>query len=192
MEISDIRKKTGLTQKAFAEEYHLPLQTLKQWESSPESTSHRTCPDYIVYYLEKLTEQNTQRHSPTHINMTWEAARHKKYLFPLIYATGLFDSRRVHPLKQKQAVAVAELLDGIAEVESAYIFGSAVSVRCHSGSDVDIAVRISPTNDSLFLRARISEDIQLITDWTADIIWLNDEEEGTQLYNNITEGVSIK
>lgn len=58
MEIRDMRKRTGMTQRAFAEKYHIPLQTLKQWESRPESTSYRKAPDYVVHMLERQIEQD--------------------------------------------------------------------------------------------------------------------------------------
>ena len=58
MEIRDMRKRTGLTQSVFAEKYHIPVQTLKQWESRPESTSYRKAPDYVVHMLERLIEQD--------------------------------------------------------------------------------------------------------------------------------------
>jgi len=58
MEIRDMRRKAGLTQKAMSELYHIPLQTLKQWESSPESSSYRKPPEYVVYMLERLLAQD--------------------------------------------------------------------------------------------------------------------------------------
>ena len=58
MEIRDMRKRTGMTQRAFAEKYHVPLQTLKQWESRPESTSYRKAPEYVSHMFERLIEQD--------------------------------------------------------------------------------------------------------------------------------------
>jgi Fic family protein len=55
MTIKGIRKYTGLTQKDFAAQYHIPLQTLKQWESEPGSSSYRRPPDYVIYMLGRLT-----------------------------------------------------------------------------------------------------------------------------------------
>jgi len=55
MLIKDIRLSTGMTQRSFADTYHIPLQTLKQWESDPESSAYRTPPVYVVYMLERLT-----------------------------------------------------------------------------------------------------------------------------------------
>ena len=56
MKIKKIRKNAGLTQKKFAETYHIPLQTLKQWESNPMSSSHRKPPGYILYMLDRLVK----------------------------------------------------------------------------------------------------------------------------------------
>jgi len=61
--IKEIREISELTQQQFADKYRIPLVTIKQWESSPTSTSHRTCPEYINHLLLKavlddLTEEN--------------------------------------------------------------------------------------------------------------------------------------
>ena len=54
MRVKDIRKTTGLAQRDFAALYRIPLQTLKQWESNPGSTSYREPPDYLPYLLGRL------------------------------------------------------------------------------------------------------------------------------------------
>lgn len=184
MTIADIRKRSGLTQKAFADKYRLPLQTLKQWESSPESSSYRRCPEYLIYYLDRLTEQPS-------VSVSWEEARHKKYRFPVIYATELFDVSRIHPLKQKVSVAVAKFVQECAAIEESFVFGGATTIRCHSGSDIDVAIKIKPERDSSELRDMISEAVQQLTEWNADVIWLNDEPVNSQLYRNVMEGVRI-
>lgn len=56
MTIKSIRNSTGLTQKEFAKHYHIPLQTLKQWESDPEKKNYRRPPDYVVHILGRLIE----------------------------------------------------------------------------------------------------------------------------------------
>lgn len=56
MSIKEIRKKSGLTQVQLAKKYRIPLQTIKQWESNPQSTSYRKCPAYVEYMLELLKE----------------------------------------------------------------------------------------------------------------------------------------
>ena len=56
MNIKDIRKMSSCTQAEFADKYHIPLQTLKQWESSPDSSSYRQCPEYVRLLLQKDVE----------------------------------------------------------------------------------------------------------------------------------------
>jgi putative transcriptional regulator len=48
--IAEIRKRTGLSQSAFAERYHIPLATLRNWEQD-----RREPPDYLIYMLDRLT-----------------------------------------------------------------------------------------------------------------------------------------
>lgn len=47
MTVKEIRALTGLTQKQFAEKYHITFSSIRNWESG-----HRTCPDYVVELLE--------------------------------------------------------------------------------------------------------------------------------------------
>jgi transcriptional regulator with XRE-family HTH domain len=54
MDIKEMRKSTNMTQREFANKYHIPVQTLKQWESDPQSSSHRRPPDYVIYLLDRL------------------------------------------------------------------------------------------------------------------------------------------
>lgn len=56
MSVKEIRQKTGLSQSKFAERYRIPLQTLKQWESSEGSSSHRKPPEYVEFLLSEVTQ----------------------------------------------------------------------------------------------------------------------------------------
>lgn len=56
MSVKEIRKKTALSQREFAERYRIPLQTLKQWESSEGSSSHRKPPEYVEFLLSEVTQ----------------------------------------------------------------------------------------------------------------------------------------
>ena len=49
MDIKELREKTGLNQKDFAEKYKIPLGTLKNWEQGI-----RKPPAYVYYYLEVI------------------------------------------------------------------------------------------------------------------------------------------
>ncbi len=58
MEVKEIRNLTGLSQRAFAEKYKIPLQTLKQWESHKESKSYRKPPEYIKFLLGEVVQMS--------------------------------------------------------------------------------------------------------------------------------------
>lgn len=49
--VKEIRNKTGLSQKRFAEEYEVPKRTLESWESG-----ERVPPAYVVSLLEKVVD----------------------------------------------------------------------------------------------------------------------------------------
>ena len=49
--ILELRKRTGLSQKKFAEKYHLGLRALQSWEQGWRNT-----PESILYMVQKLIE----------------------------------------------------------------------------------------------------------------------------------------
>ena len=71
MTIKDIRKKTGLSQLEFAAKYHIPLDTIRGWESNETSSRHRECPTYVRFLLEKVvsTDFNLEFNEKSLISM---------------------------------------------------------------------------------------------------------------------------
>lgn len=61
MDIKEIRQINKLTQKQFAIKYGIPLQTVKNWESSPTSKSYRKCPNYVAnqFFINELKDCGT-------------------------------------------------------------------------------------------------------------------------------------
>ncbi len=51
LRVKEIRSRTGLSQKRFAEEYEIPKRTLESWESG-----ERVPPAYVVSLLEKVVD----------------------------------------------------------------------------------------------------------------------------------------
>lgn len=51
-EIKDIRLSTGLSQKEFAQKYHISIKSLQNWEQD-----RRTPPESTVYMLRKIVEE---------------------------------------------------------------------------------------------------------------------------------------
>lgn len=52
MDIRTIRKQLGMTQKQFAEEFHLQHRTLQKWE-----LGERPCPEYLLRLIADKAEQ---------------------------------------------------------------------------------------------------------------------------------------
>lgn len=53
MDIKELRARTGLSQSKFAEEYGIPLGTLRHWE-----TGERTAPHYVMDLLKRAVDTN--------------------------------------------------------------------------------------------------------------------------------------
>jgi len=58
MTIKEIRNITGLTQRQFAEKYHIPFGTYQKWEVPIESVNHRECPLYVKELLERAVRED--------------------------------------------------------------------------------------------------------------------------------------
>jgi DNA-binding transcriptional regulator YiaG len=54
MNIKELRTKTGTSQSQFADFFHIPKQTLQNWEQG-----RRECPEYLLELIEyKLRKEN--------------------------------------------------------------------------------------------------------------------------------------
>ena len=53
----NIRKRTGLTQAAFAEKYHIPKRTIETWEAASDS-ARRSAPEYVLELLERVVKED--------------------------------------------------------------------------------------------------------------------------------------
>ena len=124
------------------------------------------------------------------VNMTWEQKRYASFIFPQIVQCDDIDIHRIHPLKQREACRIHEEFANNSDVESIYLFGSSVNIRCHIHSDTDVAVLLA--RDTLENRGYVSERIQELCNWNADVIWLNSEEPDSRLYREIHRGVRLK
>ena len=56
MTILELRKLTGLSQRKFADKYHLGIRNVQNWEQGV-----RKPPTYVLYLLEKLIELENKR-----------------------------------------------------------------------------------------------------------------------------------
>ena len=118
-------------------------------------------------------------------------AKWKSYRFPVKYPTDRFDVSRVHPFRQKDAIAVNKALEKDDRVIAVVLFGGSTTVRCHKDSDLDLAVRLRDGFLDRNTKNEVSETIQEACGWNADVIWYDRLEIGSQLYKHILCGVQI-
>ena len=58
MTIKEIRQFTGLSQRAFAKKYNIPITSLQNWEANTDSINHRECPVYVRELLERVVKMD--------------------------------------------------------------------------------------------------------------------------------------
>lgn len=123
---------------------------------------------------------------------SWEKNKEKIFYFPIVENNDNYDCGRIHPLMQKKVNEIYKFVKKEKAVEKVIIFGSAVNIRCNKKSDIDLAVKLKDDCFNLENQNQISEEIQSITDYNADIVWLNKIDPETQLYRNISlKGVVV-
>ena len=118
----------------------------------------------------------------------------KFYRFPIVVKSKKqidFDIARVYPLKQKEVYQIHEALSYDKRVLSAFLFGSSITSACHSGSDIDLAIKIKPETDVETAKDEVSEIVQEICDWNADILWRDRLTENDRVLGDILKGVKI-
>ena len=126
------------------------------------------------------------------LSNSWEENKNKKFYFPIIVNNDNYECNRIHPLMQKMVNKIYNFVSNTYEIEKVIIFGSSINIRCNRNSDIDIAVKIKSESFNRNVQNNISEQIQEITEYNSDIIWLNTIDQNTKLFNNInTKGVII-
>lgn len=123
---------------------------------------------------------------------SWEKNKEKIFYFPIIVNNDNYDCARIHPLMQKKVNEIYNQIRESSIIEKAIIFGSSVNIRCNKKSDLDIAIKLKEADFNRENQNQISEEIQNITDYNSDIVWLNKIDVESQLYRNISsKGVVI-
>ena len=76
-------------------------------------------------------------------------------------------------------------------IKKVIIFGSSTTIRCNKDSDIDLAIEMDKDYYNLDNKNMISEKVQEVTNYNSDVLWINNEKEGTQILENINKGVVI-
>lgn len=115
----------------------------------------------------------------------------KYYSFPVIVPESKVDMKRVYPLKQPLVYDLHNKLRANHEITSIMLFGSSITMQCNNDSDIDLAVRLQPDFINTDTKNSVSETIQEICNWNADIIWFDRIDKSDRIYHDICKGVQI-
>lgn len=113
------------------------------------------------------------------------------YLFHIICECPGVSMERVFPTKQRIVKRIHDYFKDDERLSCIVLFGSAVTVKCNLHSDIDLLVRLSDGNVNVNTKNEISEQLQNLCDWNADIIWYDRITPEEQIYRNILKGVQI-
>ena len=118
-----------------------------------------------------------------------EYCNEHKFYFQNITGTDHPWIREIHPLKQRLAAKIADLVQETNLCKRVIVFGSSISMKCNMYSDIDVAVEL--INDSRENRNYVSEIIGETSNWNYDVIWLNDLDKSERIWDSIKRGVVI-
>ncbi len=124
-------------------------------------------------------------------SLNWSDVSKYRFTFVQIVDSAFEDIVYIYPSKQAIVNELYQTLCSNRMMDALYVFGSATDIRCNVNSDIDVAVKLSHVYDTKEVRNRISEVIQGICKWNADIIWINDLKCDERLYREIMGGVRI-
>ena len=115
----------------------------------------------------------------------------EKYYFKVLYNSDKVDMRRVFPTKQLVVSKINQTFAGDKRLACIMLFGSSVTMKCNKDSDIDLLVRLNKDYITVETKNEISEKLQEICDWNADIIWYDRISPKERIYKNILKGVQI-
>ena len=197
--LKEMIQNKGVSVYRVAQDCRMPYTTLnelvlgKKDLNSCNLKTVKTLADYFNLSVESFCSTAAENPAADRIaiNSTWEQAKRKKYYFPDIYHSDVYDNRRIHPLKQRDIASVFDSVRNNPAVKALILFGSSSTVCCRAQSDIDLAVELRDSDVNTECKNAVSEAIQDACGYTADIIWMDRVTENSALYNNICRGVKI-
>lgn len=115
----------------------------------------------------------------------------KYYAFPIIVPESKIDMQRIYPLKQSIIYKLHKQLANDQRITAIVLFGSSITMQCNNNSDIDLAVRLNEYNVNNDTKNSVSEQIQELCNWNADIIWYDRLDKKDRIYHDICKGVQI-
>lgn len=110
-----------------------------------------------------------------------------RYIYPLVNGVTNEKVNRIHPLMQRDVQTILEIAEKYPV--RLVIFGSSLTINCHSESDIDLAV--ATKNKSVFKEFLSAVKDVIYT--PIDFIYMNELTKGGVLWNEIeTTGYLLK
>lgn len=150
--IKELRKRTGLSQKEFSNKYNLSIRTLQQWEQGISKPL-----DSLVGLIEKDVNNNPD------LRFKY---KHSKNVYKICIDEPFLNCNKIYPIQQRKVKALIEDLRRDESVIRIVIFGSSVNDRCHIGSDIDIFY--DSTNKETKLKNTYDFEYDLWNNYTVD------------------------
>ena len=131
-------------------------------------------------------------HLKTYYNyLTSQSLYAKYYSFPVVVPESKINMKRIYPTKQSLIYKLSQSLAPDNRITSIVLFGSSITMQCTKDSDTDLAVRLDSDYINNDTKNNISETIQEICDWKADILWYDRIDKKDRIYHDICKGVQI-
>lgn len=144
-----------------------------------------------IFDIDFTARQNT-RHIEQYAKLLVSDSLYSKYYtFPVIVPNSKVNMQRVYPTKQALIYELHNKLHSDPRITSIMLFGSSVTMQCNFDSDTDLAVRLQENHINTDTKNSVSEIIQEVCDWRADIIWFDRIDKSDKIYHDICKGVQI-
>ena len=191
-EFVDLRKRTGLSRKAFCEKYGIPYMTATDWELN----KHKM-PAYLLRLLayatsiewhSKVAEEYFTNNQICH---SWNQQSEYRCTFPVVVRHDIVPTQHIHPIQQQAAVDIHDGVKQDGRINAIVLFGSSITLRCDGESDLDLVVILDDNYSTVQDKNEISEHIQELGNWNCDILWGKEINKESQLYHNVLKGVQI-
>lgn len=94
----------------------------------------------------------------------------------------------VHPIMQRDVHAILKILQtrGV----GAILFGSSITMRCSSFSDIDLAIITARYDEDLFMQ--VFREIKRSISYPADILYYNELDRESTIYHEVCKGVLLR
>lgn len=139
-----------------------------------------------------ISNNNSTKHLEKYYTLlTSKALYDEYYSFPVVVPNTAINMQRIYPTKQSLIYTLHEALSPDHRISSIMLFGSSVTMRCTQNSDTDLAIRLKKTCIDNETKNNISEVVQEICNWNADILWYDRIDKTDRIYHDICKGVQI-